>query len=68
MLRELDDDRRRKRRKGSGDLRPEEKRRERAEDSCSDVEAKSEMVDREGVRLRDEEASTLLLLMLLLLP
>lgn len=40
-LSELDEERRRKRQKGTGDLRPDEKRRERAAKSCSVVEGES---------------------------
>lgn len=44
-LSELDEESRRKRRKGSGDLRPEEKRRERADGSYSEVQDESAMVE-----------------------
>lgn len=47
MWSELEEERRRKRRKGSGDLRPDEKSRERGE-SCSEGDGESRVVaDRE---------------------
>lgn len=64
MLSELEEERRRKRRKGSGDLRPDEKRRERDVASRSTVaEESAVVVDCGELGMRDEEAVMLAVLL-----